>query len=224
MGKKVLAFLFILISNFIFATEITISGAASLKEYLEKNITEFKKLNPEVKFSLNLGGSGTLKRQVENGAPVDIIFLADESMMSDLENKNLIENKINLLENRLVLIKNKNIDKKENYLLAIGEPKSVPAGKYALEALSNESLEFSNEIIYGKDVRTVLNYVELGEVDFGIVYLSDCKNLKNSEIVKTFDSKSHTPIIYPIGIVSSSENKNISQNFINFLKGKDWND
>lgn len=168
---KVILIFFILIQS-IFSKEILISGAASLKEYLEKNINEYKKINPDLNISLNLGGSGTLKRQLEQGGNVDIIFLANREYMIDLKENNYIYNEDIILENSLALIKNKKSTLDKNIILAIGDPKYVPAGQYSIEVLNSLPLK-DYSLVYGKDVRSVLSYVELGEADYGIVYLTD---------------------------------------------------
>ncbi|MDX8335673.1 molybdate ABC transporter substrate-binding protein [Candidatus Cetobacterium colombiensis] len=219
---KVILIFFILIQS-IFSKEILISGAASLKEYLEKNINEYKKINPDLNISLNLGGSGTLKRQLEQGGNVDIIFLANREYMIDLKENNYIYNEDVILENSLALIKNKKSTLDKNIILAIGDPKYVPAGQYSIEVLNSLPLK-DYSLVYGKDVRSVLSYVELGEADYGIVYLTDTKILKNSEVIQVFSKTLHKPIEYSIGISKDSKNKKEAEDFINFLKGKDWND
>lgn len=213
-------FIFIILVQSIFAKELLISGAASLKEFLEKNIQEYKLVDPDLNISLNLGGSGTLKRQFEQGGDVDIIFLADRDYMVDLKNKNYLVDEEVLLENSLVLIKNNN-SPSDSGILAIGDPQSVPAGRYATEVLGNLPLK-NYTLVYGKDVRSVLSYVELGEADFGIIYLTDAKLLKNSKIVEIFPKELHRPIEYSIGISKTSKNKEDSEKFLEFLRGKDW--
>lgn len=217
---KNIIFIFIILFQSIFSKEILISGAASLKEYLEKNIQEYKAIDPELNISLNLGGSGTLKRQLEQGGDVDIIFLANRDYMIDLKNNNYIFNEEVILENSLALIKNNNTSSNSG-ILAIGDPKYVPAGQYATEVLNNLPLK-DYSLVYGKDVRSVLSYVELGEADFGIVYLTDTKLLKNSEIVEIFSKKFHKPIEYSIGISKATKNKEDAEKFLNFLRGKGW--
>ncbi|MCQ8211650.1 molybdate ABC transporter substrate-binding protein [Cetobacterium somerae] len=214
-------FLFIILTQSIFSKEILISGAASLKEYLEKNIEEYnKKIDPNLTISLNLGGSGTLKRQLEQGGEVDIIFLANRDYMIDLKNNNYLFDEEVILENSLVLIKNNKTSSNEG-ILAIGDPKYVPAGQYASEVLNNLPLK-QYSLVYGKDVRSVLSYVELGEADFGIVYLTDTKLLKNSEVIEVFPKILHKPIEYSIGISKTTKNKEDSERFLNFLRGKNW--
>lgn len=213
--------LFFIFQIVVFSKEITISAAASLKEFMEINIEAYKKIDPSVDFILNTGSSGTLKKQLENGAPVDIIFLANRKLMKNLKDKNEILDEEVLLKNDLVLIKNR-FNAKTPALLAIGDPSYVPAGKYASEALKNISLPFKYDLILCKDVRAVANYVDLGEVDYGIVYKTDVKILKNSEIIKVFPATSHSPIEYSIGISKNSKNIDEAKKFIDFLRGKKW--
>lgn len=217
---KNIIFIFIILFQSIFSKEILVSGAASLKEYLEKNIQEYKAIDPGLTISLNLGGSGTLKRQLEQGGDVDIIFLANRDYMIDLKNNNYIFNEEVILENSLVLIKNNNTSS-NNGVLAIGDPKYVPAGQYATEVLNNLPLK-DYSLVYGKDVRSVLSYVELGEADFGIVYLTDAKLLKNSKVIEVFPPNLHKPIEYSIGISKTTKNKEDAENFLKFLRGKGW--
>ncbi|MGL5279819.1 MAG: molybdate ABC transporter substrate-binding protein [Cetobacterium sp.] len=217
---KNIIFIFIILFQSILSKEILISGAASLKEYLEKNIQEYKAIDPELNISLNLGGSGTLKRQLEQGGDVDIIFLANRDYMIDLKNSNHIYNEEVILKNSLVLIKNSNTSSNSG-VLAIGDPKYVPAGQYATEVLNNLPLK-DYSLVYGKDVRSVLSYVELGEADFGIIYLTDTKLLKNSKIVEIFPKKLHKPIEYSIGISKTTKNKEDAEKFLKFLRGKGW--
>ncbi|MGL5367374.1 MAG: molybdate ABC transporter substrate-binding protein [Cetobacterium somerae] len=217
---KNIIFIFIILFQSIFSKEILISGAASLKEYLEKNIQEYKAIDPELAISLNLGGSGTLKRQLEQGGDVDVIFLANRDYMIDLKNNNYIFNEEVILENSLVLIKNNNTSSNSG-ILAIGDPKYVPAGQYATEVLNNLPLK-DYSLVYGKDVRSVLSYVELGEADFGIVYLTDAKLLNNSKVIEVFPTNLHKPIEYSIGISKTTKNKEDAEKFLKFLRGKGW--
>lgn len=217
--KKIIFMFFILVQS-IFSKEILVSGAASLKEYLEKNIEEYKKIDPDLNISLNLGGSGTLKRQLEQGGEVDIIFLANRDYMIDLKKNNYIFDEEPILENSLVLIQNNN-SSSNGGTLAIGDPKYVPAGQYATEVLDHLPIK-DYSLVYGKDVRSVLSYVELGEADFGIVYLTDTKLLKNSKVIEVFPKNLHKPIEYSIGVSKSTKNKEDSEKFLQFLRGKGW--
>lgn len=212
--------------------EITISAAASLKEPLEELAAEFEK-QKDVKVNINFSGSGTLRRQIEQGAPADIFFPAGEEYMDALEQKNLIDkaSRIDMLSNSMVLITSDEFKiigtieelKDMQGKLALGETNTVPAGKYAKESLINLGLldELQNKIIYTKDVKEVVKYVEQGEVQAGIVYESDTVNLMHSSVVLKLPEDTYEDIIYPAAIISDSKNKEISREFLDYLKSSE---
>lgn len=209
--------------------EIIISAAASLKESME----EIKKVYEEknnITLTFNFGASGALQKQIEEGAPVDIFMSAGEKQFKALEDKELIESgsKKDIVENELVLIVNneykdkiKELDDLDNLdgHIALGEIGSVPAGQYAEEALIhyNKWDVIENNIVFAKDVKQVVSYVESGEAACGIVYKSDTVNIKNSVVVTTFDTSSHKKIIYPGGVIKTSEVKAEAKSFLEFL-------
>lgn len=209
---------------------LTISAAASLKKSLDEIVENYKKENTNVTVNVNYGGSGALEKQIIEGAPSDIFISAAKKNMDNLEEKGLIlkESREDLLKNTLVLIapntqkdKVKTIeDLKKLEKIALGEIKAVPAGKYAKESLEKLNIwnELEKKVIYQKDVTAVLNIVELGEVDAGVVYLTDAKKLKNGYVVEEFASDLHTPIVYPAAIIKETKNKEISENFLKYLK------
>ena len=164
---------------------LTISAAASLKKSLDTIVENYKKEHPDITINVNYGGSGALEKQIIGGAAADIFISAAKKNMDNLEKENLIikETRKDLLKNTLVLIapntqkdtlksskELKNIGK-----IALGEEKTVPAGKYGKQTLEKLNLwnDIQNKVVYQKDVTAVLNIVELGEVDAGIVYLTD---------------------------------------------------
>jgi molybdate transport system substrate-binding protein len=201
----------------LFAGNLTVSGAASLKEYLETAREKFVTTNPETKIDFNMGASGTLKKQVVQGAPVDIVFFASKKDVVDLKDQGFVDKVEDMFENSLVVIRHKEA---KGDMPALGDPGFVPAGKYSKEALTNLGTwtEIEKKALFAKDVRSVLNYVERGEADWGIVYKSDAKNLKNSYIEKELDKNLHSPIIYSLGIIKDSTNKEEAQKFVEFLK------
>lgn len=208
--------------------EITISVAASLKEPLNEIVEAFEK-DRGIKVNLNLGGSGTLQKQIEEGAEVDLFISAAYENMKKLDNKGLIEENsiMNLLGNSLVIIAHKSNEKidsiagliNKNIIFALGETKTVPAGIYGKQSL--EKLEAWNllqsKIVYAKDVKQVLEYVEKGEAQAGIVYKSDAINLKNSYIVQTIPESTHEEIVYPIGKIKGSNKKEEVNEFIKYI-------
>lgn len=232
--KKNLLFIFLafILNSLTFADTLTISAAASLKEVMTDIKTEYEKTYPSDKIIFNFGGSGALQKQIENGAPVDVFISAATKQMNELVSKNLILPNSNfiLLENSVVLIKPKNsklkvssfndLTKADIKKIAIGEVSSVPVGQYSMEIFNNLKIndKISNKLIYGKDVLSVLSWVESDNVDLGIVYKTDAISSTKVIIVANAPSNSHKPVEYPIGIVKDSKNIAKSQQFIKFLK------
>ncbi|QGQ46177.1 molybdate ABC transporter substrate-binding protein [Metabacillus sediminilitoris] len=213
-------------------TEITVSAAASLTDVLNDIKSSFEKEYPTIHITFNFGSSGTLQQQILQGAPIDIFFSAAEDMFDTLQEKGLIDNAnmIDLVGNQIVLVTPKNSEKeiisfndlKDNVRIAIGSPETVPAGKYAKETLGKIGVwsDVENNIVYAKDVRQVLTYVETGNVDAGIVYQSDA--LKSSKVnvqVKAAED-THTPIIYPLGIIKESKNPKEALIFYNYMQSE----
>ena len=211
-------------------TEITVSAAASLRDAMKEIQPAFEK-EKGTKLIFNFAASGTLQKQIEEGAPADLFISAGNKQMDALEAGGLIdkESRSDLLGNRLVLIIPKEYRGKIKEVsdlpdkagrISIGEPGSVPAGQYAKESLTYMKLwdELQDKIVYAKDVKQVVTYVEAGEADAGIVYKSDAIALKNSTIVQVFDEGSHKPILYPAAIVSASREKEAAKLLLDYLQ------
>ncbi|MEG6523747.1 molybdate ABC transporter substrate-binding protein [Desulfotomaculum sp. 1211_IL3151] len=209
--------------------ELTVSAAASLKEAAEELKVLYTKQQPEVKIAYNFGASGTLQKQIEEGAPVDLFISAGKKQMDDLAAKDLIieNSRQDLLENELVLVAPKDSTIQDFTDLAgagigkisIGTPESVPAGKYAQEALTSLNLwdKLQPKLVLAKDVRQVLNYVETGNVDAGLVYRSDALIAKESKIVATAPAASHKPIVYPMAIIKDTKQQAAVEAYADFL-------
>lgn len=216
------------------STELIISAAASLKDPMADIVEKYAEKNPNVKLTFNLGGSGTLQQQIEQGAPADLFISAGKSQMDALVEKDLMikDSVSSLLANDLVLAVGadnseiqtiEDLTKESALQIGIGTPESVPAGKYAKEALTTLGLwnTLQPKFVMAKDVSQVLNYVETGNTEAGIVYKSDALHSGKAKIVATFPADSHAPIIYPAGIVSTTRNKESAEEFFEFLKGSE---
>lgn len=210
--------------------ELTVSAAASLKDAMEAIKPMYVQEKPDVAITYNFGSSGSLQQQIEQGAPVDVFISAAAKQMDSLQEKGLIinETRQDLLTNRMVLIvpkDNSNIksfgDLTTNTVqkVALGEPESVPAGKYAKEALISLNLfeKVDAKAVYGKDVRQVLNYVETGNVEAGVVYETDAKTSDRVQIVEVAPPSSHAAIVYPIAVVKESPRQNEAKEFVQFM-------
>ncbi|RPJ96193.1 molybdate ABC transporter substrate-binding protein [Rummeliibacillus sp. TYF005] len=212
--------------------EITVSAAASLQDALNSLKTTYEKEHSNVKITYNFGGSGALQQQISQGAPVDLFFSAAEDKFDQLVKEGLIEKSqgVDLLSNDLVLVvPKKNETGIQNFQdltkakkVALGTPEAVPAGQYATETLKNIKVwnTVKPKVVYAKDVRQVLTYVETGNVDAGIVYRTDAIVSKKAKIVAVADDKSHTPIIYPLGMIKDSQHTKETKAFYDFLQSK----
>lgn len=213
--------------------ELTISAAASLKDAMEAIQHTYEKEHHEITLKFNYGSSGSLKQQIIQGAPVDVFFSAAEDPFDALVEKGIIakEDGINLLGNELVLIvpkdspSIKSFDDLKNITnpISIGTPETVPAGQYATVALQNMNLwnDVESKIVYAKDVRQVLSYVETGNVDAGIVYKTDALISNKVDIIAKTNPTTHPPIIYPVGIIKDSKHYEDAKEFYLYLQSEE---
>lgn len=209
------------------AAEMTISAAASLTNAFNELVGIFEKAHPGLKVNVNYAASNPLLRQIMAGAPVDVFASADQGTMDDAVKEKVVnpETRKNFAANDLVLIVPKNGKRPENLSalqdmgkIAIGNPDSVPAGRYARAALEKAALwdKLSPHFIQGASVRQVLDYVARGEVDAGFVYRTDAMQQKdNVELVMVVDG--HDPVTYPIAVAETGSNPAAGQEFINFV-------
>lgn len=212
--------------------ELTISAAASVQDALNNIKATFEKEHPNVKINYNFGASGALQQQISQGAPVDLFFSAAEDKFDKLVQEGLIEKKkgTDLVGNELVLVvpkdSNKGIktfeDLTKTEKISIGTPESVPAGQYAKDTLENLNVwkAVEGKVVYAKDVRQVLTYVETGNVDAGIVYKTDALISPKVKIVATAKENTHAPIIYPVGVIKNSSHPKEAQLFYDYLQNE----
>jgi molybdate transport system substrate-binding protein len=213
---------------------VTVSAAISLKDSLDEIGSIYEKAHPGVKISFNYGGSGTLQRQIEQGAPVDIFFSAAEKQMDELQAKGLIDagGRRDIVRNQLVLIAPvsnttihsfQDLSNPSTKVVALGEPATVPAGMYARQTLEHLGLlaAVEKKIVLAKDVRAVLTYVETGNADAGFVYQTDALGSSNVRIVAEAPANSHDPIVYPAAILKAAKNPREAERFFAFLSGSE---
>ena len=210
---------------------IRISAAVSLTDALTAIKELYSRKEPGADLEFNLASSGLLQKQIEEGAPVDLFISAGKKQMDELAGKGLLvpQTRSDLLGNELVLIvaneKQSRIKSfadlaKEAASFTIGQPETVPAGKYGKETLMNLKLwgKLANHIVYAKDVRQVLTYVDSGNVDAGLVYRSDAVALRGAVIVGVAPKGSHSPIVYPMAAIVQGKNLEATKRFMAFLK------
>src|SRR5699024_2609184 len=210
---------------------ITVSAAASLVDALEEVAERFNEEYPEVEVDFNFGGSGALMQQITQGAPADLFFSANESHFEEVVNEGYIdeENTVDLLRNEIVLVVPvdstvESFDELENAdRIAVGNPESVPAGEYSMEAFENMDImeEIESKFIFATDVRQVLNYVETENVDAGVVYHTDALTSDGIEVVDTAPEDSHSPVIYPLGTLNDTDNPKAQRAFYEFVQSEE---
>jgi molybdate transport system substrate-binding protein len=180
----------------------------------------------------NFAASGNLLQQIDKGAPVDVFASADEKTMDQAMEKNLIlpDTRRDFARNELVLIVPldakipiatiKDLSTKEVGKIALGNPETVPAGRYAKEALTNDGIwqELVPKYIFGDSVRQVLDYVSRDEVDAGFVFSTDAAVAKD-KVKVALEAKNHKPIVYPVALVSTTKRKDLAERFVSFVLG-----
>lgn len=219
-------------------SKILVAAAASLQATFDNELIPlFEKENPEIAVEGTYASSGDLQHQIESGLDADVFFSAATSNMDTLAEEKLIDEDtvVDLLKNNVVLITPKDSklgiksfkDITKADTIAIGDPESVPAGKYAKEILTNLGVynEVEKKASLGASVTEVLSWVAEGSADAGIVYATDAQTEntngddKEVEVVATAeDSMMQTPVVYPVGVVSASTHKDEAKAFEDFLQ------
>ncbi len=211
-------------------TELLVSAAASLTESFKEIGKSFSAKNPGVKVRYNFAGSGPLLQQIVQGAPVDIFASADQESMDKAEKGGFIlpGSRMDFVGNSLVLIAPANMpllaglaDLKSGRVqkIAIGNPESVPVGRYTKAALENQGLweSLAPKCVMGISVKQALEYVMRGEVEAGFVYATDAAGVKDKvRVVAEIPTVSR--IVYPVAVVAGSANKEKGQAFIDYLR------
>lgn len=216
-------------------TQINVAAAASLTEAFTDIEKEFEAENPKIDVVYNFAASGTLRTQIE-AAPetADVFASAAQDQMDMLASKGFIYNdtREDFVENSLVmitpsgnalgLIGMQDLTKTEVEKISMGNPDTVPAGKYAKEGLTNAGLwdNISSKTLLAENVKQALVYVETGEAEAGFVFSTDASSAKNGSIEVIASVPVTTPITYPIAVVSATQHKDDSQMFIDFVTGE----
>ncbi len=210
------------------AGDINLSAAASLKEVLNDLGEGYTRTHAGVNVLRNFGGSGALAKQIENGAPADIFISAGQDWLDYLVGKKLIDKaSIGILaRNVLVFVGDGRVkvngmqDLPKLKRIAIGSPKSVPAGEYAMQAMEHAFLtpDIARKLVMAKDVRACLMYAERGEVDGAFVYKTDTRLVKRARTMFTVPQGLYSPISYPMGLTPAGAQKKDAVVFYRYLQ------
>jgi len=214
------------------AADLTVSAAASLTDAFNEIKTAFAKDHPGVNVVFNFGASGALYSQMEKGAPVDVFASADQKTMDMAVEKKLIDTatRVNFVQNALVLTVPAGNPAKVKDLaslkadavkrVAIGNPDSVPVGRYTKAALTKlgEWDVLAPKFVLSESVRQVLDYLSRGEVDAGFVYATDAKQ-GGDKVKIVAEVPLEKPVSYPIAVLSGSADQKDAAAFIAFVTG-----
>jgi len=211
------------------AGELRLSVAASLKDAITELSLSYTKKHPEAVFTNNFGASGALAGQIQNGAPADLFISANKKWMEFLKTEKAVDplSERPFTKNTLVFTGTtsskvssmKDLAKLDK--IAIGSPKSVPAGDYAMQALRNAGMQqkLAGKIVMAKDVRECLMYAELGEVDGGFVYKTDALLAKKATVRFEVPPALYPPVEYPMALTADGASNPEAKAFISYLEG-----
>lgn len=214
------------------SAELTVFAAASLNETLTEIGADYERKSG-VKIVFNFGASSMLARQIEQGAPADLFFSADEAKVDALDKKGLLLSgtRCSLLSNSLVIVvatdatlvpkSAADLAKPELKKLALAEPRTVPAGIYAREYLEKLGLwgTMKEKIVPTENVRAALAAVESGNVDAGIVYKTDALISKKVKVATEISGEDAPRISYPLAVLRSSKQPERAKELAQYLAG-----
>jgi len=210
------------------AAEVRLSVAASMTDATRELIATYQKQNAGTTLYPNYAASGSLARQIELGAPADIFISANPVWMTYLVNKGVVaaETITNFARNSLVFVGKKDLqvtslsDLTKLERIAVGSPKSVPAGQYAEQALNAAGIfdVLQNKLIMAKDVRQALMYADRGEADGAFVYNTDALLARKAKILLQIPQSLYDEVVYPVGLTTVGEKNRAAADFFDYLK------
>ncbi len=226
--------LLLLIAGAARADDLLVFAAASTKNAAE-DVAAIYATEGKGKVAYSFASSADLAKQIENGAPAAIFISADQKWMDYLAERNLIvaDSRHDLLGNKLVLIAPADsqltlqlakdaplADALGDGKLAMGEPESVPAGRYGKAALESLGIwpAVEPKVARTKDVRAALALVERGEAAAGIVYSTDAAISRKVKLIAEFPPESHPKIVYPAALIAGKDDA-AAKAFYEFLGG-----
>lgn len=212
------------------AADLTVSAAASLTNAFKELGTTFEAQNPGTTVQFNFAASGALLQQIAKGAPVDVFASADQQTMDDAQKQDLVDTatRFDFVRNTLVVIAPTDGKLTASGLadlradrfakIAIGQPASVPVGRYTKSVLEQAGLwsVVEPKMIGAQSVRQALDYVARGEVDAGFVYATDAAIMPDKVRV-LFIAPTPAPILYPIAVLKASTNAATARRFVQFI-------
>ncbi|MDH4162121.1 MAG: molybdate ABC transporter substrate-binding protein [Nitrospirota bacterium] len=211
--------------------ELTVAAALSLKSAFEEIAVLYEEKYPGERIRFNFAASGVLQRQIEAGVPVDVFASAASRELDELERKKLLADgsRRSFARNRIVLIVPAGVTTRIHSFadladiavkrLAMGNPATVPAGKYADEVLRLSGMRdrLSGRLVLCENVRQVLDYTVRNEVDAGILFATDAAAVRGVVVAATAPAGSHSPAVYHAAALKDAKRGAAARNFIDLL-------
>ena len=211
------------------AAELTVAAASSLGNVFKVLGRQYESQHPGSKVVFNFGASGALLQQLAKGAPVDVFAAADQETMDLAQKQGLVQagERRNFVQNQLVVVvpadssapaRLADLARPQIRRVALGNPNSVPAGRYSKHALQAAQLwpAIAAKAITTQNVRQALDYVARGEVDAGFVYATDAALMKD-KVKVAFGVPLAEPVSYPIAPLAASANGAEAKRFVAFV-------
>jgi molybdate transport system substrate-binding protein len=216
------------------AVELNVFAAASLTDALKEIGVAYEKQSGD-KISFNFGASSLLARQIEEGAPADIFFSADERTMDRIATNGLVltDTRKSRLSNTLVIVTSADSDLKiasptdltdsKVRRIALADPKAVPAGVYSKAFLEQEKLwsQVESKIVPVDNVRAALAAVESGNIEVGMVFKTDAAISKNVKVAYEVPANTGPKISYPMAMLKHSRQPDSAKKFMAHLDSDD---
>jgi molybdate transport system substrate-binding protein len=216
------------------AAELNVFAAASLTDALKEIGAHYERQSGD-KIAFNFCASSLLERQIEEGAPADVFFSADEAEMDALAAKNLVvkETRKSLVSNTLVIVNSaesnlkitspSDLASKSVRRIALADPKAVPAGVYSKAFLEKEKLwsQIEPKVVPVDDVRAALAAVESGNIEVGMVFKTDAAISKKVKIACEVPADAGPKISYPVAVTKNAKQVESAKRFVEYLRTDD---
>lgn len=212
------------------AAQVSVSVTASMTDAIKTLISTYQEQSPPTDFLPNVASSGALAQQIAQGAPTDIFISANPKWMTYLvEQGRIPKGQVRVLaKNALVIVGRPGTflgsmaDLSRLQRIAIGSPRSVPAGEYAAQALKAAQLEdaLKGKLVIAKDVRQALVYADRGETDAAFVYKTDALLARNAVILLDVPQELYNQVVYPVGLTKQGDSNPAAVAFFDYLQSE----
>jgi molybdate transport system substrate-binding protein len=209
--------------------ELLVSAASSLRGVIDEVVEAYRERFPGADVAINTAASGVLLRQIERGAPVDLFLSASREEVDLLEKQGLVRARTRFAENRLVVVVPGGRSPPKSFeelsaerfgRIAIGNPGTVPAGRYARESFETLGLfdAIESRLVFGENVRQVLDWAVRDEVDAALVYSTDAELVADRIAIGPIaPPRSHSDIVYEGAVIEGASNPDLALQLLEFL-------